>query len=139
MPTESFVNLLDPDRRTADLLIRANMRGSPRAILIHLEHQAQNDDLLDRRMFRYFARFYDHYDLVVCPVVLCSYPSPLRAAAHSHRLAIGQRSILTFQYQVVQLNHLHWRGYLGHANPLEAVAQKERGYAVSVMLSTKWV
>ncbi|RRR71571.1 MAG: DUF4351 domain-containing protein [Candidatus Viridilinea halotolerans] len=113
LPTESFVNLLDPDRRTADLLIHAKMRGNPSAILIHLEHQAQNDDLLDRRMFRYFARFYDHYDLVVCPVVLCSYPSPRRAAAHSHRL--------------------HWRDYLGHTNPLAAalmarmrIARRER-------------
>jgi predicted transposase/invertase (TIGR01784 family) len=59
LPTESFVNLLDPHRRTADLLVHAQIRGSPGAILIHLEHQAQADAQLDRRMFRYFARFYD--------------------------------------------------------------------------------
>ncbi|PDW00806.1 DUF4351 domain-containing protein [Candidatus Viridilinea mediisalina] len=120
LPTESFVNLLDPDRRTADLLVHAKIRDSPGTILIHLEHQAQHDDVLDQRMFRYFARFYNHYDHPVCPVVLCSYPSPLRMATQRHQLSIGTRNILNFEYQVVQLNRLDWRDYLGHPNPLAA-------------------
>jgi hypothetical protein len=120
LPTESFVNLLDPDRRTADLLVDARIRGSPSAILIHLEHQAQADDQLDRRMFRYFARFYDCYDRLVYPIALCSYPSPRRHAAHRHQLGLGRRTILTFEYQVVQLNQFAWRDYLGHPNPLAA-------------------
>jgi hypothetical protein len=118
LPTESFVNLLDPDRRTADLLVQARIRGSPGAILIHLEHQAQADDLLDRRMFHYFARFYDHYDQLIYPIAFCSYPSPRRAAAQRHQIAIGTRRILSFEYQVVQLNQLVWHTYLGHPNPL---------------------
>jgi hypothetical protein len=27
---------------------------------------------LDRRMFRYFARFYDRYDRPIYPIALCS-------------------------------------------------------------------
>jgi predicted transposase/invertase (TIGR01784 family) len=88
LATESFVDLLDPDRRTADLLVQAQVRGEPATILIHLEHQAQEDRTLDRRMFRYFARFYDRYDQVIYPVALCSYPTPQRGATSAHRLAV---------------------------------------------------
>ncbi|PDW03175.1 DUF4351 domain-containing protein [Candidatus Viridilinea mediisalina] len=141
LPTESFVNLLDPDRRNADLLVQIKSKASPGAILIHLEHQAQHDDILDRRMFRYFARFYDHYDSPICPMVLCSYPSPRRAAAQRHHLSIGKRTILNFEYQVVQLNHLDWRDYLGHANPLATalmarmrIARNERWFVKAAAL-----
>jgi hypothetical protein len=50
----------------------------------------------------------------------CNYPSPRRSAAQRHQLGIGRRSILSFEYQVVQLNHLAWRDCLGHPNPLAA-------------------
>lgn len=62
---ESFVDLLDPDRREADLLVQVRLRAQPTHMLIHLEHQAQPDPVLDRRVFRYFARFYDKFDLPV--------------------------------------------------------------------------
>jgi predicted transposase YdaD len=120
LPTESFVSLLDPDRRTADLLVQAELRAQPATILIHLEHQAQADRQLDRRMFRYFARFYDHYNQPIYPLALCSYRSPRRAAPHAHQLSVAQRPVLDFQYQVVQLNQLDWRAYLRHPNPLAA-------------------
>ncbi|RRR65786.1 MAG: DUF4351 domain-containing protein [Candidatus Viridilinea halotolerans] len=118
LQTDSFVDLLDPDRRTADLLIQAQLRGAATTILIHLEHQAQHDDVLDRRMFRYFARFYDRYNTLIAPLALCSYRSPRRTAATSHQMAVGRRRVLDFQYQVIQLNQLAWRDYLDHPNPL---------------------
>jgi predicted transposase YdaD len=125
LATDSFVDLLDPDRRTADLVVQARMQGDPATILIHLEHQAQEDRQIDRRMFRYFARFYDRYDCPIYPLALCSYPSPRRAAPAHHRVAIGTTPVLAFQYQVVQLNQLDWRMYLSSANPL-AVALMAR-------------
>jgi predicted transposase/invertase (TIGR01784 family) len=72
---ESFSTLLDPDRREADLVVQARLRDEPATLLIHLEHQAQDDPTLDRRLFRYFARFYDKFGLPVYPIrrrLLCS-------------------------------------------------------------------
>jgi predicted transposase YdaD len=114
---ESFADLLDPDRREADLVVQARLSGQPATVLIHLEHQAQADRALDRRMFRYFARFYDRYDLPVYPIALCSYARPRTPATDHHRLQIVTRTVLDFQYQVLQLNRLHWRDFLQTTNP----------------------
>jgi hypothetical protein len=117
---ESFVDLIDPDRREADLVVQARWRGQATSFIVHLEHQAQEDAELDRRMFRYFARFYDRYDMPIYPIALCSYASPRRAAKERHHLAFPALQVLDFHYRVVQLNRLDWRAYLRHPNPLAA-------------------
>jgi hypothetical protein len=114
---ESFADLFDPDRREADLVAQVRLRQHPATLLIHLEHQAQADAALDRRMFRYFARLYDRYDQPIYPIALCSYPHPRRPAADRHEVRAAQRTVLTFQYQVVQLNRMDWRAYLTTTNP----------------------
>jgi hypothetical protein len=114
---ESFADLFDPDRREADMVVQMRVRHHLATLLIHLEHQAQADAALDRRMFRYFARLYDRYDQPIYPIALCSYPRPRRPAADRHELRVAQRTVLTFQYQVVQLNRMDWRTYLTTSNP----------------------
>jgi hypothetical protein len=113
---ESFADLFDPDRREADLVAQVRLRQHSATLLIHLEHQAHADAALDRRMFRYFARLYDRYDQPIYPIALCSYPRP-RRPADRHELRAAQRTVLTFQYQVVQLNRMDWRAYLTTSNP----------------------
>lgn len=115
---ESFSDLVDPDRREADLVVQMRLRDRSATLLIHLEHQAQPDAQLGRRMFRYFTRFYDRYDLPIYPIALCSYPRPRRIAPDLHQLTLAQRAILDFRYQVIQLNRLDWRAYLDTENPL---------------------
>ena len=112
---ESFADLFDPDRREADLVAQVRLRQHPATLLIYLEHQAQADAALDRRMFRYFARLYDRYDQPIYPIALCSYPRPRRPVADRHELRVARRAVLTFQYQVV--NWMDWRTYLTTSNP----------------------
>ncbi len=114
---ESFADLFDPDRREADLVAQVRLRQHSATLLIHLEHQAQADAALDRRMFRYFARLYDRYDQPIYPIALCSYPRSRHPAADRHEVRAAQRTVLTFQYQVVQLNRMDWRAYLTTSNP----------------------
>jgi len=115
---ESFSDLLDPARREADLVVQARLRDQPATLLIHLEHQAQADRALDRRMFRYFARFYDRYDLPVYPIALCSYARPRRPAADHHQLRVLTRTVLDFRYHMLQLNLLDWRDFVQTTNPV---------------------
>ncbi len=114
---ERFADLFDPDRREADLVAQVRLRQRPATLLIHLEHQAQADAALDRRMFRYFARLYDRYDQPIYPIALCSYLRPRRPAADRHELRAAHHTVLMFQYQVVQLNRMDWRAYLTTTNP----------------------
>jgi hypothetical protein len=130
---ESFSTLLDPNRREADLVVQAQLQNEAATLLIHLEHQAHADATLDRRMFRYFARFYDAFNLPVYPIALCSYPQPRTLAADRHRLVVVKHTILDFRYQVIQLNRLTWRDFLQTTNPVAmalmtrmAIADHER-------------
>ena len=95
---EAFVDLIDPDRREADLVVKARLREQDAAFIIHLEHQAQADNALDRRMFCYFARFYDRYAMPIYPIALCSYASPRRPAPDQHRLALAQLGLRQSSY-----------------------------------------
>ena len=101
---ESFSALLEPDRREADLVVQTQLGAHAATLLIHLEHQAQVDAQLDRRMFRYFARLYDRYDTPIYPIALCSYPRPRRAAPDRHLLHLPGSTVLDFHYRVIQLN-----------------------------------
>ncbi len=48
----------------ADMLVQARFREQATCFLIHLEHQAQHQSQFDKRMFRYFARFYGRWLMV---------------------------------------------------------------------------
>lgn len=115
---EVFRDLLDPDRREADLVVQARARDQPTTFIIHLEHQAQEDKVLHQRMFRYFARFHDRYDAPVYPIALCSYRTPQQPAPDRYAVGFPEFAVLDFRFRVVQLNQLRWRDYLQHPNPL---------------------
>lgn len=131
---ESFSTLIDPDRREADLVVQARLRDEPATLLIHLEHQAQEDADLPRRMFRYFARFYDAFDMPVYPIALCSYARPRTPASDRHGLSVLSQTILSFQYKMLQLNRLEWRDFLGTTNPI-AIALMAR---MHIAPSERW-
>jgi len=55
-------------KRTGDLLIKTRFRGKAAAFLIHLEHQAQPDPGLGRRMLEYFMLDWRDFELPVYPI-----------------------------------------------------------------------
>jgi hypothetical protein len=117
---ETFGELLDPDRREADLVVQARLRGEPASFVVHVEHQAQGDSTLHRRMFRYFARLHDRYDQPIYPIALCSYRSPREPAPDRYDIAFRDLAVLNFRFRVVQLNRMRWRDFLRHPNPVAA-------------------
>jgi Domain of unknown function (DUF4351)/Putative transposase, YhgA-like len=134
---ELFADLVDPDRREADIIARVGIAGREAFFIIHLEHQAQEDRALDRRMFRYFARLYERYDVPIYPIALCSYPAPRRAVADRHVVAIADLPVLHFQYRTVQLNRLDWRAYLRNDNPLAAALMARMRIATADQMQVK--
>lgn len=115
---EVFRDLLDPDRREADLVVQARFRNQPATLIVHLEHQAQEDKVLHQRMFRYFAKFHDRYQVPIYPLALCSYRTPKQQAPDRYALGFPGFAVLDFRFRVIQLNQLHWRDYIQHPNPL---------------------
>lgn len=115
---EVFTDVTSGGRHEADLVVKARFHDRDSFFLVHVEHQARREGDFGRRLFRYFARLYEKHGLPVYPVVVFSYDAPRREEPKSHRVEFPDKTILEFNYAVIQLNRLHWRDYLRHANPV---------------------
>lgn len=115
---EVFTDVTAGERYEADLLVQAQFRREPSCFLIHVENQAKAQANFGKRMFRYFARLSEKYDLPIYPVVVFSYDQPKIAAASQFRVEFPDFRVLEFNFAVIQLNCLNWRDYLGQANPV---------------------
>jgi hypothetical protein len=115
---EIFTDIASGERHEVDLLVKAQFRRKAAFFLVHVENQATAQEAFGQRMFRYFARLHEKYQLPVYPIVLFSYDVPKRPAAKRYEVAFGKFEILNFQYRVVQLNRLNWRHFLKRPNPV---------------------
>jgi hypothetical protein len=124
---EIFTDIPGGERREADIVVRARFRERPAFFLIHLEHQAQAEAEFSLRMFRYFARLYEKYNLPVYPIALFSYVEPLREEPTAHEVAFPDLSVLSFTYRVIQLNRLNWRDFVRKQNPVASALMARMG------------
>lgn len=51
-------------------------------------------------------------------MVIFSYDAPNRAEPATHRVEFPDKTVLEFNYEVIQLNRLNWRDYLRNENPV---------------------
>jgi predicted transposase YdaD len=117
---EVLTDLTAAERHEVDLLVKARFRGSDAFFLVHVENQASRQQAFARRMFRYFARLHDKYDLPVYPVAVFSYDRPRRAEPDRYEVAFPDRVVMSFTFREIQLNRLNWRDYLRQPNPVAA-------------------
>ena len=106
------------EKRAVDLLVKAKFRGQDTFFLIHVENQASAKAGFPKRMFRYFARLHTKYDLPVYPVVIFSYDKPYRPEPRQYKVAFPGKTVLEFNYTVIQLNRLPWRKFVKRPNPV---------------------
>ncbi|MBH8554337.1 DUF4351 domain-containing protein [Nostocaceae cyanobacterium CENA357] len=115
---EVFTDITAGERYEADLIVKVKFRAQESYFLIHVENQSYKQPSFDKRMFRYFARLYEKFDLPVYPVVIFSYDSPKMLEPNVHQIAFPNKVILQFNYEVIQLNRLNWRDFLRQQNPV---------------------
>ena len=85
---------------------------------IHIENQATNRANFPRRMFNYFSRLMQRYNMDIYPVAILSFDSPRRPMPRHYRVRFPNEEVLNFEYDVIQLNRLDWRNYLNQPNPV---------------------
>ena len=115
---EVFTDVTAGEKHEVDLLVKARFQGEEAFFLVHVENQAKAQSDFPKRMFTYFARLYEKYDLPVYPVVIFSYDAPQRPEPHRHLVAFPGKTVLQFDYSVIQLNRLSWRDYVSTPNPV---------------------
>lgn len=117
---EVFTDVTAGEKHEVDVLVKARFRGQDTFFLIHVENQASAKPGFPKRMFVYFSRLLEKYDLPIYPVVIFSYDKPQRAEPTRFVVSFPGRNVLQFDYKVIQLNRIPWRQFLKRPNPVAA-------------------
>jgi len=130
LPLEVFNDVTSGEKKEIDLLVKVKYRQQDTYFLIHVEAQSSTKKDFTKRMFKYFARLYEKYDLPVYPVVIFSFDEPKRAEPTNHQVTFPDLNVLDFNFASIQLNRLSWRDYLTQQNPVAAALMVKMNVAV---------
>lgn len=120
LPEEVFTDVTAGEKKVIDLLVKVKYKQQETFFLIHVEAQSYSQQDFVKRMFQYFARLYEKYNLPIYPVVIFSFDEPLRPEPKIHRVTFPNLEVLKFEFAAIQLNRISWRDYLTQQNPVAA-------------------
>jgi len=109
LPQEVITDVTQGEKKIIDLIVKASWKNQPSLFIIHVEHQSYTEDNFNQRMFIYYARLHEKYALPIYPIVIYSHTSPTKIEPNCYEIKFLGESILQFNYQVIQLNRLHWQ------------------------------
>lgn len=93
-------------------------QGGDIFLILHVDAQSTSQPTFNRRMFRYFSRLHDRYNLPVYPIALLTFDEPLKEQVDHYTINVSGKVVLDFRYEVIQLNRLRWRDYVNNVNPV---------------------
>jgi hypothetical protein len=115
---EVFTDVTAGEKRETDLIAQVRFLGKPSYFLIHIEAESTARSAFNKRMFRYFARLHEKFDIPIYPIVLFSYEKPQKQATDNYQVNFPDFEVLKFNYRTLQLNRLNWRDFLNQPNPV---------------------
>ncbi len=128
---EVFTDVTAGEQYEADLVAQIRFREQETFFLVHIENQSYPQADFGRRMFRYFARLFEKYALPIYPIVVFSYDTPRTPQPNIYRVEFPDKTVLEFNYGVVQLNQLNWRDFLQQENPVASALMAKMNIAPS--------
>jgi hypothetical protein len=120
LPELILTDVTSGEKKEIDLLAQVQYRQQDTYFLIHVEAQSYSQSTFAKRMFKYFARLHEKYDLPIYPVVIFSFDEPKRPEPENYRVTFPDLDVLEFRFAAIQLNRLSWRDYLQQQNPVAA-------------------
>jgi predicted transposase/invertase (TIGR01784 family) len=129
LPEEVLIDVTAGDKKIVDLLAKVKYREQDAYFLIHLEAQSYTQQEFAKRIFKYFARIYEKYDLPIYPIVIFSFDEPKRAEPKVHTITFPDLEVLKFEFAAIQLNQISWRDYLNQQNPVAAALMAKMNIA----------
>lgn len=119
---EVFTDVVSGEKHEVDLVAQGKILGKPSYFIVHIENESSkkkvNKQPFGRRMFHYFSRLLDTYNVPIYPIVVFSYDAPKLVEPNSYKVGLPDFEVLSFNYRVVQLNVLQWRDFLNKQNPI---------------------
>ncbi len=83
---EVFTDVTSGEKHEADIIVKVRFRSQDAFFLIHIENQAETQEHFAKRMFRYFGRLDEKYDLPIYPVALFTFDAPQRPEPDRYRV-----------------------------------------------------
>jgi hypothetical protein len=131
LPQDVFTDVTSGEKKEIDLLAQVRYQQQETYFLIHVENQSYTESEFAKRMFKYFARLHEKYDLSIYPIVIFSFDEPKRAESQNYHVTFPDLKVLEFQFAAIQLNRLSWRDFLTQYNPVAAALMAKMNIAVS--------
>ena len=131
LPEEVITDVTAGEKKVIDLLVKVKYLEQDTFFLIHIEAQSYNQQDFAKRMFKYFARLHEKYDLPIYPVVIFSFDEPLKAEPKIYNVTFPNLEVLKFEFAGIQLNRISWRDYLNQQNPVAAALMSKMDIAPS--------
>lgn len=128
---EVFTDVTSGEKKEIDLLVQVRYRDQETCFLIHVENQSYSESEFAKRMFKYFARLHEKYDLPIYPIAVFSFDEPKRAEPEIYQVSFPDLNVLAFQFASIQLNRLNWRDFLEQQNPVAAALMAKMSVAIA--------
>ncbi|WGV25857.1 Rpn family recombination-promoting nuclease/putative transposase [Halotia branconii] len=125
-----FTDVTFGEKKEIDLLAQVRYQQQETYFLIHVENQSYTESAFAKRMFKYFARLHEKYDLPIYPVVIFSFDEPKRAEPQNYCVKFPDLKVLEFQFTAIQLNRLSWRDFITQHNPVAAALMAKMNISV---------
>ena len=117
---ELFTDVGQGEKKIMDIVAQAQFQEQNFSFLVHIENESRNNSEFNRRLFRYFCSLFLKFDCPIYPIVVFSYNSPQRLDKSNFVVDFPDKQVLSFDYEIVQLNRLDWRDFLQQKNPVAA-------------------
>ena len=115
---EVFTDVTAGAKYETDVLAKIRFANTDSYFLVHLENQSYSQADFGKRMFRYFARLHEKFELPIYPIVVFSFNQPKTPQDNSYSVKFEDLEVLQFNYRVVQLNQLKWSDFIEIENPI---------------------
>ncbi|RUS99287.1 hypothetical protein DSM106972_077290 [Dulcicalothrix desertica PCC 7102] len=118
LPQEILTDLRKGDKKIVDILVQAKYQNEETLFIIHIEHQSYIPKDLGERMFCYYADLYKLNGVPILPIIIFSHDVPMTKQPSSFNISVRGKSVIQFDYEVVQLNQLNWQDFANIQNPV---------------------
>lgn len=133
---EVFTDLIHGERRHADMVMEASLKGQDTLLIIHLESQSYQQKKFNERMFQYFSLLYTKYRKPILPIALFTYDK-MHNEPDVFEMKFPFHHVLTFQFLKVELKKQNWRAFLTSNNPVAAALLSKMGYKQTERIQVK--
>ncbi|TGA99795.1 Rpn family recombination-promoting nuclease/putative transposase [Sporolactobacillus shoreae] len=126
---ELFPDLIDGDKKRADVIAETKLKSAQDLILIiHLEAQNYYQVTFPERMFIYFCMIYLKFRKPVLPIAIFSY-NENKNEPDEYVVAAPFLRVNHFRFLKVELHKMDWKKFMNSKNPVSAALMSRMHYS----------